>query len=334
VNEQNLEAMPVEPPAMPCKDRSVGLTVFGILTILMGCLVGLMMLFMTIGMVAAARSQNASHPAPPILPVLFVYGPLAVTLVWLGIGSIMARRWARALLLICSWSTLVMGIFITAIMPFFMARVMVNLPANAKTGQPPLPPGAITGMIVGMVIFFGLFLVVVPGIWVLFYISRHVKATCEMRDPVSRWTDACPLPVLGFCLWLAFYTLMMLVMPFWNHGVMPFFGMYLTGLSGMLFCLAIAAIWGYAGWLLYHLEVRGWWLILLVLVVSTASCLMTYARHDIIEMYQLMGYPQAQIDQIQKISLLTGNHMAWVTLFSMLPFVGYLLFIKKYLRKA
>ena len=53
---------------------------------------------------------------------------------------------------------------------------------------------------------------------------------------------------------------------------------------------------------------------------------MTYARHDIIELYQLMGYPQAQIDQIQKTGLLTGNHTTWFMACSMLPFLGYLLF--------
>jgi hypothetical protein len=51
-------------------------------------------------------------------------------------------------------------------------------------------------------------------------------------------------------------------------------------------------------------------------------------------MYQLMGYPQAQIDQIQKMGLFTGNHMTWLMSLTMLPFLGYLVFIKKYLRKA
>ena len=334
MSEQNLEATPVEPAALSYKDRSVGLTTFGILTILMGCLAALMMLFLMIGMAAAAKTQNASSPVSTLLPAMFVYGSLAVTLVWLGIGSIMARRWARALLLIFSWSWLVMGIVMTVIMPFVMAKVMANLPANAKAGQPAMPPAAITGMIVFMVIFFGLFFVLVPAVWIFFYKSRHVKATCELRDPAPRWTDACPLPVLGFCLWLAFSTLMMLLMLFMYHGVMPFFGIFLIGLPGALLYLALVAIWGYAAWRLYRLDVRGWWLILIATVVFTASALVTYSRHDIIEQYQLMGYPQAQIDQIQKAGFLTGNHMTWFMLFSMLPFVGYLLFIKGYLRKA
>ena len=34
--------------------------------------------------------------------------------------------------------------------------------------------------------------------------------------------------------------------------------MFLTGMPGALFCLAIAALWSYAAWPLYNLDVRGW----------------------------------------------------------------------------
>ena len=40
-----------------------------------------------------------------------------------------------------------------------------------------------------------------------------------------------------------------------------------------------------------------------------------------------------QIDQMQKMGLFTGNRMGWFSALFTLPFVGYLLFIKKYLRK-
>ena len=83
---------------------------------------------------------------------------------------------------------------------------------------------------------------------------------------------------------------------------------------------------------MYKLDARGWWLILFAMIVFRVSTVLTYARHDVIEIYQLMGYPQAQIDQIQKSGLLTGNRMAWIMVFSMLPFLGYILFVKQYLR--
>jgi hypothetical protein len=257
-----------------------------------------------------------------------------VALIWLGIGSIKARRWARALLLIFSWSWLIMGVCMTAVMPFFMSKSFANLPPNAKTGQPVMPPGAITAMVIGMTIFFFVFFVLVPAVWTFFYNSRHVKATCAARDPVTRWTDACPLPVLGFCLWTWLAVPMMLVIALTGMAVMPCFGMFVSGLPGAFCCLVVAAGWGVAGWWLYRLDARGWWLILVAMVLFTVSALLTYAHHDISELYQLQGLPPAQIDQIQKMGLFAGHRMSWFTALFTLPFLGYLLFIKKYLRKG
>jgi hypothetical protein len=336
MNEPIPEITPVETTALPAyKDRSTGLVIFGILTLLLGCLAGLFVPLMLFGQMMAAKAPDA----PPMnhavmLPAIVIYGGLAVVLVWLGIGSIKTRRWARALLLIFSWSWLIMGVFMTGIMPFVMSKAFANLPPNAKTGQPAMPPGAITGMVIGMTLFFFVIFVLVPAVWTFFYNSRHVKATCEARDPVTRWTDACPLPVLGFCLWTWFAVPMMLVMSLTGLAVMPCFGMFVSGLPGALFCLVVAAVWGVAGWWLYRLDARGWWLILVAIVLFMVSTLLTYAHHDIIELYQLQGLPPAQIDQIKKMGLMTGNHLSWFTALFTVPFLAYLLFIKKYLRKG
>lgn len=333
MNEQNPEAVPVESIALPeYKDRSVGLIVFGILTILLG---GIAVMFVLLMLVQAMAGGGKN--APPVmfsttLMVAGIYGTLAVTLVWLGIGSIMARRWARALMLIFSWSWLVMGIFIVILMAFVMPKVLANAQSAGTNNQQALPPAAIDMMMVVMLLVFGVFFIIVPAVWTFFYNSRHVKATCEARDPVARWTDACPLPVLAMCLWLLISVPWALVMPITGRAVMPFFGMFLTGLPGALFCLALTALWSYAAWLLYKLDQRGWWLVLIAMVVFMVSGLMTYARHDITEMYHLMGYPPSQIEQMQKTGLFTGNRMSWMMSFSMLPFLGYLLFIKKYFR--
>jgi hypothetical protein len=331
-DEQNPPAPPAVATALPAyKDRSTGLVIFGILTLLLGGLAGLFALLMAASLL---KAQPAKVPTVSgILMAFGIYGGLAATLICLGIGSLQARRWARALLLIFSWSWLIMGIFMTAIMPFFMGKVFASLPPNAQTGQPAMPPAAITGMVIGLTIFFFGFFVLVPAVWIFFYNSRQVKATCEARDPVPRWTDACPLPVLGFVLWTWLVVPMMLLWPLTGHAVMPCFGMFVAGLPAALFCVVVAVIWGVAGWWLYRLDARGWWLILVAMGLFTVSSLLTYANHDISELYQLQGLPQAQIDQMQKMGLFTGNRMAWISVLCMLPFLGYLLFIKKYLRK-
>ncbi len=325
---------PIESPAPAHKDRSTGLLLFGIMTIVLGCLAAMFVLVMLASQAAAAAKAT---PTPvgvaSILPVIAVYGGLAAVLICLGIGSIQARRWARALLLIFSWSWLLLGIMTTVMIGFIMPKLMGNVvAAQQSAGHPALPSAALNAVLVVMVVFCGVFMVCLPAVWICFYGSRHVKATCEARNPLPCWTDACPLPVLALCLWLAFSVPMMLLLPLAGHGVMPCFGIFLTGLPGALLCLALATLWSYAAWLSYHLKAQGWWLILIAMLVFAASGVMTFARHDVLEMYQLMGYPQAQIDQMRQMGLLTGNRMAWLMLFSLLPFLGFLIFVKKYFR--
>lgn len=330
MNESNPENAPIEVPPVPAfKDRSGGLTAFGILTIVLGCLAGLMALLM----VAATALSAAVPNAPPqslstVLMVMCIYGGLAVALIWLGIGSIKARRWARALILIFSWTWLVMGIFMVFFMGFLMPKAMLNTPG--VNGQPALPPGSIAVMTVFLELFFGFFFVVLPIIWIFFYANHHTRATVEMRDPVRRWTDACPLPVLGLSLWLLFSALTTLFLPVLYHGVAPFFGVFLSGLPGSLVYLVMAAVWAYCAWRLYKMDIRAWWIVLIAMTLYGASSLMTFARHDIVEMYQLMGYRQAQIDQIRRSGLFEGNSMMWMMLVFFVPFLGYIVYVKQY----
>ena len=317
------------------KDRSTGLMVFGILTLLMGCLVGLFVPLMLFGQMMTAKAPNA----PPTNPVAIA--PAVVDL-WLpGRGVDLAGHWFY------QGAALGAGVIAHLFLELAGDRNHHDGGHAILHGQGDVelagqyaerPAGDASGGHHRNDCFHGsvlcLFLVVVPALWTFFYGSRHVKATCETRDPVTRWTDACPLPVLGFSLWTWLAVPMMLVMPLTGRAVMPFFGMFLSGLPGGLFCLLIAAVWGMAGWWLYRLDARGWWLILIALVVFLLSALLTYAHHDIIEMYQLQGLPQAQIDQIQKMGLFTGNRMGWFTALFTLPLLGYLLFIKRYLRKT
>ncbi len=334
MNETNPIVPPAAvPPAPDYKDRSGGLVAFGVLTILLGALSGMLVPFMLLGQFVNA--QNPNVPATNLtmlLPALLVYGGLAVALIWLGIGSIKARRWARALLLIFAWGWLVMGVIMLVVMVVLFPTLMANINSNMPAGQPGLPPGAMVAAMVTACLVLGFMFILVPAVWVFFYGSRHVKATCEARDPAPGWTDACPLPVLAMSLWLWFGVPMMVLMPVACHGVAPFFGSLITGAWGSLVYLSMAAVWGWGGWRLYRLDVRAWWVLLAAMVLYSVSSVLTYTHHDVFEMYRLMGFPEAQIEQIRKIGLFNGNGMTWMIVCSMAPFLGYLLFVKRYLK--
>ena len=89
--DEDKGAMPAEPiMPEPYKDRSTGLMIFGILTLLLGCLSALFVPMMIVGRLAAPAGSQA--PLSSIVPAVLIYGILAVALIWLGIGSITARR--------------------------------------------------------------------------------------------------------------------------------------------------------------------------------------------------------------------------------------------------
>lgn len=313
--------------AFPYKDRKTGLIVFGIFTVLLGCLCGLFVPLMFFGQSMAAKSGGPAMPS--MLPAVIMYGGLAIVLVWLGIGSMMARRWARAILLIFSWSWLLVGLLSLVMMAFMLPSMLADVKTTAPSDPPPT-----WAFVVFPMIFLGIFMVVVPGVWVLFYRSPHVKATCEALDPVPRWTDRCPLPVLGLCLWILFSVPMMLMMGFAYHGVLPAFGVLLSGPVGAAIYFLIAAIWAYCAWSLYRLERIGWWGMLVTVALFGVSAFITYSRLDIAELYRLMGYSEEMIKQIMAYSFIRGKSMAWMSLTFPVPFVAYLLYVRKYLRNS
>ncbi|MEY2584483.1 MAG: hypothetical protein QOD80_509 [Verrucomicrobiota bacterium] len=312
------------------RDRRTGLIIFGILTALLG---GLLLLFVPLMAAAlfASAGKTAVAPNPQaVIPGMIVCGVLAVVFIWLGIGSMLCRRWARALLLVFSWTWLVMGVVALIYLAILLPQIASAIDAAQPPGQKPIPQGMKTAIMLTQAIFAFVVYVLIPGVLVLFYRSKHVKATCEARDPVVRWTDRCPLPVLAVTLWAAVGAVAMLAFPFFYKGIVPFFGVFLSGITGSAVCVAIALLWGYAARAAYRLELAGWWIMLVGTILFAVSGFVTYMRHDLMEVYRLMGYPEAQIAQLQQLNVFHGPMLAWSTLAFAMPLVVYLLFIRRF----
>ncbi len=321
---------PPIPPTADFKDRSAGLIGFGILVIIIGCLCALFVPLMILGQTMAARTTGAASDLRTMLLPAMTYAVMSVVFIWLGIGSTMARRWARALLLILSWVWLVMGVFMVLVMAVFLPRLFADTPS---AGQPAASP-VLAVMMIFMLGLFTVMFVILPGLLVLFYRSPHVKATCEARDPVTRWTDACPLPVLALSLLLAYGAVWMVVMLLAYHAVMPFFGFLVSSLPGGTLMLALIALWVYCACAIYRLNATGWWTFLIAFGVMLVSALLTFSRVDLMDMYRLLGYSQQQIDQLQRFNYFTNRNMLVFMSISSLPFLGFLLYVKRYFRRT
>src|SRR5262245_13357668 len=101
---------------VPYQDRGAGLILFGALEMLLalGCLG--MLALASVGV--ALAPQQGGPPPRTMLPGLGIYLLLGAFFDAMGIGTILARRWARTLMLIVSWLWLIVGILSLVVLLF------------------------------------------------------------------------------------------------------------------------------------------------------------------------------------------------------------------------
>ena len=310
------------------KDRKTGLIVFGILQILLGALCALMVPFMIFAMVVSFLVDNTTAPPTnPIMmiPAILIYALLAAWFITMGIGSLKTRRWARALILVSSWYWLICGICGLTFFLLFLPGIYDNM---AETGE--LPRGFILVMKCITAVFMTIIYVLIPGSLVLFYRSRHVKATCQARDPQPRWTDKCPLPVLALSMLFTVWAVSMLTMG--AHGwTFPFFGTILTGISGAAVVLTLIPCLAYLAWSIYRLSINAWWCALLLTIAWALSTAVTFSRVSILDLYEKMNYSEQQLESMRQF-MPYDSTMVLMFVLSFAAFFAYLLYTKRFFK--
>ena len=318
------------------RDRSTGLMIFGVVQIILGLLAGSM-----VPMVALATFVARLAPGGAMRPVQFVssmasYALIAGTLLTFGIGSVQMRRWARALTLVFSWYWLVTGVLITvlltAMLPVMMRGVLQAQQKAAGQSQP--VSAAIMAVILTIIIVLAaIFLVVVPVALVIFYSRQDVADTCHFRDPVERWTDRVPLPVLGACVVLAVQSIY-LVFAGLATPMFPFFGRYFTGAPAVVCFLLFGCFDGCLAFAFYGLKPAAWWLAVVAAPLRILSMAITYARADLMQAYSKMGWSEAQMQMLNSSPLFRGHVILWWSLLSAIIFFGYLLWLKQFFKPS
>jgi MFS family permease len=324
------------PPAFT--DRSGGLMIFGIVQIILGLLCSLMIPLVMLGAFVSRLVPGGVASRPLQLASGIVnYAVIAATLIILGIGSTQAKRWARALTLVFSWYGLVMGALITILMTAILPVAMKAGIARAQQTAPDASTAAVSTVVLAIIvtlviIFLAFFLIVVPVAFVIFYSRKDVELTCRDRDPVERWTDRTPLPVLGASsiLFLASLQLLSAAISF---PYFPFFGRYLGGIPGIGCFLAFAAIDMCLAFGLFRLQIAAWWIAIFASLFRIVSMALTYTRTNLMDVYSRMGLPQGQLETLHA-NPLTRSHVIlwWGFLFSLI-FLGYLVWLRRYFRK-
>ena len=264
------------------------------------------------GQILVRGTDEQCKETASMIPGIAVYGIAGLVFVTLGVGSIRARRWARALWLVVSSFWLIGGVLAAAVVALLMASVA----------------GVESILLIAILSFFAVFMIGLPASLLAFYRSPHVKATCEAAAPEPCWTDGCPLPVLGAALWFASMTLTLPWMGWLYGGLYPFFGHFVRGAAGHGLWMVSGLLSGIATYGIYR-RIHTLWLLGLVLVLGQGiSATVTYAVVDPKELFAAMGIEGAALEQIERMGMIRPSYMIGSVAAAILPMVGLLLWAR------
>ena len=329
-------AAPPSPEVSAYRDRSTGLVVFGVFQIILGLLAALMVPLVALGAFMSRLAPGGSMRPGQFLSGVASYAFIAAASVGLGIGSVQMKRWAQALTLVISWYWLITGVLmtvlLTAMLPVTMRSALAQVQQTAPAAPAPqISTGVMAVILTLIIIFAAFFLVAVPIAFVVFYSRRDVAETVRYRDPVPRWTDQTPLPVLGASVVLALGALYLLLVGVTNP-VFPFFGQYLTGIAGSAGFVATATLDAYLAIALFRLQSSAWWIAAITVPIRLLSLVLTYARADLMQAYSKMGMSDAQLKMLSSNPMFRGHVLLWWSLLAMVILFGYLLWLKRYFK--
>jgi hypothetical protein len=308
------------------KDRSTGLMLFGIIQIFLGSISALIGLTSLLALLARVSTGHVARPQWVWFTEIYV--PAAAVFLTLGIGSVRARRWARALTLVWSWYGLALGILLTTLMTAILP-VIVRTTPHAQPGSSAAPVGLLAAILTGMIVVLALFFIALPLAFVVFYGREDVKQTCARRDPVERWTDRVPLPILGTSVVFATGAVYLIGVSL-ATPLFPLFGRYLTGPAARVGFLLLAALDAYLAVGIFRLRKLAWWVAAIALPTRLASVVLTQIRGNRSEAYSKIGWSDSELQRLRDSPILRSHVLVWWGLFFTVAFCGYLLWIRRY----
>ncbi len=275
----------------PERDRSTGLVVFGTLDVLLG--IFCFSLAMLLLIVVSSAGLQGMRPVYYWMAMTFLFGSTGWYIV-MGLGSIKARRWARALLIVGAWVAVFFGTLALALVLYILPEVY-GIMADSDL----VAPGLVLGVLYFSVFMLLFLQVVFPLIAIAFYGLASVRTTCERRNPKSCWTDRRPLPLLamGFISTLGCLSI---VAGATTHYTVFLFGHVISGWQGMFVAAGLSVACGYVGWGAFTRKMHAWWGAYALVLVTCSSLMLTFAELDLPVLYAHLGYSPEHIESQQK----------------------------------
>lgn len=281
--------------ALGPNDRKTVLLVWGIILIIVGAGTGCVAFSLPLAMLAPRPAGVGGMPVMQLVMGIAIYLAGAVLLVWTGIGSIRCQRWCRPIVLVfCTLALIsgVVGLIFTALILPATNRIM------AATAPVANAPGAQVGMVIGYAVgmgCIGVLSIALPALMLWFYRDPAVRATVEFYDPHTRWTDGCPVPVLGASISLALagvWLLTVALLPLQYSG-WTVFRVILSIISALL-AVALLAV----AWLCYRQRPAGWRMGFALTILVGIWLAAFWLLIDVRDLYAASGIPAAQLDQL------------------------------------
>lgn len=264
-------------------ERYPVLVVGGVLLLLAGAACAVFAAFTVLGLAMSWRAGGATSVRWS-LPALLWYTAGAAALIWTGVGSLLARRWARAVAVAGSAVWLVRG-------GLSLVAAVLALPLMVEAA--PAIPGAeqswvgtlMATLTIGFSAVGG---VLVPAVLLVLYTRPGVRLTFEQRDAGPSWTDRCPSGVLALAAALVAASL--------YEGVaaasgMPnlFFGYLLTESGALAAGLGTALLAALLAIGIFRLQPLAWWGGLVYAATWAVSALLA-VRVELGPVYEEMGF--------------------------------------------
>ncbi|MEE9369766.1 MAG: hypothetical protein V3V05_13030 [Pontiella sp.] len=288
----------------PAKDRSVELAVCGTLEIMLGFLCfALAMLLLLVVSSSGLGGMKPVHFWMAMGCLFYLTGWFIV----MGLGSVKARRWARALVLVGAWVAVFFGTLILALVLYILPEAH-----NLLTESELISPDSAL-----LILYFTTFVlaalqVVFPLSAIAFYSLRGVQRTCERRNPEPSWTDRCPLPLLamGFISVLGSFTIFFGAT---TNFVVFLFGHVESGWSGLAIELIISMGFAYVGWGAFNRKMHAWWGAYALVLLTSSSMMLTFSELEMSALYVHMGYSQYQMAQMVHLKPINPTMLTFVS---------------------
>ncbi len=242
------------------------------------------------------------------------YYLIAMVLIPLGYGHLKVRRWARTLALTLIGFWLVVGVPLIVVFSF--------VAVTAKD----LSLAAVLIMLVALALSY----LVVPGLLIWFYRSRHVRLTFETKDPKTYWVERFPIPVLVLCSLYLFYVVVLHI-PILFNGIFPLFGVWLVDFQGILLLDILIACLACLTWGTFRLRTWAWWGSVIYFGLLTSSSMLTLCRSSLSDILSRMKFAPTEMEALQGLPFQGGLMAAFIGI-PLLLTLGLIILSKRHFR--